>query len=579
MIDLIIIMNNFCDVPVPIVPTTSASRPLRPGDVIRVGHGFPLRRAEEEAVDYLRIHFETRSPGLARVVAVTDDGMLVTLWGHRFLTTRRADDPALRRLGRLALALAPERLGEAILDRELRIGGAVVEAAPSRRLRPGPTRLWLRWTRGSLPVLEALGGRIHAPLLRRMKAWSFHGLFRLGLMPAAPGFIDRGLLVDRIGRTMTLGYGRDERDIRLDRILLHKNHSLHLVGVDRAKGELRSFRLDRVWALEIPPLGEVDPDDLHWELQALCMRRDGWLWYWNRRQAERGLPPAPPIGRIARWLERTGASLWACGRGLDARARRAGIAFARRRRRAGWLLLVRYRRLRSWSCAVVQSVLWRLGPPPPPSPGTLPSRWRDRLQRALAVVESGGTEQITALLPMNRLLVDPVGCHAWLRHMLEHASKTAPPGNTGHPDAPALLAEALALMPVLPSMPGWERRRAAALALSRRLDGAQPGHRRIWVRATRPAGRDSRLLLCGHCLSAAYHLNDTDAAGRLRPWTGLWPPTPKAWSFYRANAYFVARWDDARFRVDAASAPRLRMIIAWWDARSPQGRPLGPLRD
>lgn len=554
-----------------IFPPTAAPRPLRPGDVIRVGHGFPLRRAEE-AVDYLRIHFETRSPGLARIVAVTDDGMLVTLWGHRFLTTRRADDPALRRLGPLALALAPERLGEMILDREVRIGGAVAEEASSRRLRPGPTWLWLRWTRGSLPILEALGGRLHAPLLRRMKAWSFHGLSRLGLMPAAPGFIDRGLLIDHIGQTVTLGYGRDERDIRLDRILLHKNQSLHLVGVDRAKGELRSFRLDRVWALEIPPLGEVDPDDLHWELQVLCMTRAGWLWYWNRRQAERGLPPAPPIGRIAGWLGRIGAGLWRYGRGLGARVYCVGIVFAQRRRHAGWWLPARYRRLRSWSRAVAQSVLWRLRPPPPPSPGTLPSRWRDRLQRALAVVESGGTEQITALLPMNRLLlVDPVGCHAWLRHMLEHVSKTAPPGNTpgntGHPDAPALLAETLALMPALPVLPGWERRRTAALALSRRLDAAQPGHRRIWVRATRPAGRDSRLLLCEHCLSSAYHLNDAGVAGRLHPWTGVWPPPPRAWSFYRANAYFVARWDNARFRVDAASAPRLRMIIAWWDAR------------
>src|SRR3954463_7845937 len=35
--------------------------------------------------------------------------------------------------------------------------------------------------------------------------------------------------------------------------------------------------------------------------------------------------------------------------------------------------------------------------------------------------------------------------------------------------------------------------------------------------------------------------------------------------FYRTSAHFMAGWDNLRYRVDAASAPRLRTIIDWWD--------------
>lgn len=541
--------------------TRRSPRPLRPGDAIRVGRGFPLRRVDEDAVDFLRVHYETASPGLARVIEVTDTGMLLSLWSHRFHTDTSADDPHLKRLGPLAARFAPERLGEALLAREVRLGRVCLEPPP-RRSRQPVIRTWLRRTRGRLPILEALGGRVHPPVLRRCKAGLFHTLARFGLMPAASGFLDHGLLIDRIGRVVTLTYGGDDRQICLDRILLHKNHTIHLIGIDLAKREQRAFRLDRVQDLEIPPLGGIGPHDLWLELQALCMSREGWRWYWNKRQAERGLPPAPPLGPLAR------AASWA-GKVLAMRRHwwRDRLVLTRMRVRHHWWNACRleqgwFRQRR----ADARALWWSIRPPrpKPPSPALLSTAWRRRLCRAIATVEAGVTDQVTGLLPMNALLADPFACHAWLRHMLERTLEDAETGPPGHPLAPDLLAEALSLVPLIPAPP-LARRRAAALALYARLLDAQPGHRRVSIHATRRAGWDSHLLLCEAVLQAVYWI--PDGAGWRSVRDGNWPVPPDPWFFYRANAHFIARWDDGRFRVDAASAPRLRETLAWWNRR------------
>ncbi|WP_448190487.1 hypothetical protein [Azospirillum sp. sgz301742] len=538
------------------------ARPLRPGDVIRVGRSIPLQREDEESLDFLRVHYDTASPGLARVVETADDGMVLSLWGHRFRTTEPPTSPRLRALGPLAYRFAPERLGEAILAREVRRGRVVME--PPRHPWQPVVRTWLRRTRGHLPILEALGGRMRPPVLRRWKARLLRALAQAGVMPSASGFLDHGLLIDRIGRSVTLTYGWEEREVWLDRILLHKNHTLHLVGIDLAKREQRTFRLDRVQALEVPPVGEVDPHDLWLELQTLCMSRAGWLWYWNKRQAERGLALAPPIGLLGRTVSRASKALAALGRVWN--SDRGAVRLALRR----WWLDTRWTgcwRLRSVG-ARARALWWRIRPPPPKrvDPFSLSTVWRDRLLRTLATVEAGGTDQITALLPMNALLADPVACQAWLHHLLERTlDESADTGPGGHPLAQRLLAETLSLVPAVP-VPPSERQRQAVHRLYADLVEAQPGRQRISVHATRRAGRDSRLLLCEAVLQAIHRIED-DAPDPWRGPGGEWPRPPKPWFFYRANAYFVARWDEGRFRVDASSAPRLRAVLAWWDAR------------
>lgn len=542
-------------------PVTRLQRSLQPGDMIRVGRGVPLIRLDEDVVDFLRVHYDTRSPGLARVVAAADDGVVLSLWGHRFLMPEPPDSPRLRPLGPLARWCAPERLGEALLAREIRRGRVVMD--PSRPSPEQPLiRAWLRRTRGPLPILDALGGRIRPPVLRRWKARLFGWLARHGLMPAAPGFVDHGLLIDRIGRTVTLGYGDGERRLWLDRIQLHKNHTLHLVGIDLDKGEQRTFRLDRVHTLGIPPLGAVEPSGFYWELRALCDRREGWTWYWNRYRAERGLPPAPPVGRIGRVLS-DAARLWSTAR-REAGPRLAVARIALRYRCADvtWQARQRLGRLRTFA----RVLWWRVRPPvpPPAGPGAESAVWRKRLLRAIATVEAGGTEQITALLPMNVLLADPWACHAWLHHMLERTLEEAKADPAGHPLAPRLVAETLALVPATPAPPLESRRRAAA-ALYARLVEAQPGRRRISVHATRRAGKDARLLLCECCLDAVYRLDGSGSGYDGPAFDDGWPALTTPWSFHRANAHFVTRWDNSRFRMDATSAPRLREIIAWWD--------------
>ncbi|MGE4281435.1 MAG: hypothetical protein AB7G62_17765, partial [Magnetospirillum sp.] len=60
--------------------------PLHPGDTFRVDRGFPRRRMDEDVIDFLRVHYETDSPGLGHVVEVRDDGFTFELWGHLFTT-------------------------------------------------------------------------------------------------------------------------------------------------------------------------------------------------------------------------------------------------------------------------------------------------------------------------------------------------------------------------------------------------------------------------------------------------------------------------------------------------------------
>lgn len=70
---------------------SGAGRPLRPGDVFRVDRRFPKSRLDEDRIDFLRVHYETDSPGLAHVVEVSDDGVIFDLWGHCFRTPMPAD--------------------------------------------------------------------------------------------------------------------------------------------------------------------------------------------------------------------------------------------------------------------------------------------------------------------------------------------------------------------------------------------------------------------------------------------------------------------------------------------------------
>ena len=534
--------------------------PLCPGDVLLVGRGLPRQRVDQDAIDFLRVHYETDSPGLGHVVEVHDDGMVIELWGHLFRTPEQATAPHLRRLTWIERLLAPQRLGEAILCREVRAGRVVMD--PSRpRTRQVLVWAWLHRTRGRLPVLEALGGRIRVPALRRMKSWLFYRLGRMGILPPLNGFLDHGMLVDRIGATIEMTYSGRQRTVWLDRILLHKNHSLHLVGIDLESGEQRTFRLDRVEAIAIPPLGSVDKDDPYWELQALCMSRSGWLWYWNRHQARLGRPPAPPTGPIGRVLEGLGR--------LPGAARKTSGIVVRALRRA-WVDAVQTYGVRR--TALVKRVrAWRAARRPPSRKALrraalraeMPT-WRRRLLRAIATVEAGGHDQITCLLPMNALRADPARCLAYLRHLVEVTLAEAKADPSGHPEAASVLAEALSLAPVSPRpIPLAERRAARELVF--RLHSLQPDSKRIWIHASRHKRTDARLLLCECFLAAVYRTWGADDPWHDAHWDEAAVWAPDQWGFYRTGAHFIACWDNLRFRVDASSAPRLRAIVDWWD--------------
>lgn len=530
------------------------SRPVRPGDVIRIGRGFPRRRVDEDVVDFLRVHFETDSPGLGHVVEVHDDGMAFRLWGHLFHTPLQATNPDVRPLNRRQRLLAPQRLGEAILRREAAAGQVTMTAWP--KAKQPLVRWWLRYARAPLPALEALGGRIHPPPLRWAKARLHYWLGRLGIMPPLNGFLDHGMLVDRIGVTIAFPYGDRDRQLWLDRVILHKNHSVHLVGIDQDSQEQRTFRLDRVYGpITIPGLGEVERDDLYWQIEALCMSRTGWLWYWNRHQERLGRPPAPPIGPVGKALSLMAIPLIAAWNSPRT-AKRVLQAF-RQARQAVWL---RYWHLRSrvrWHVREFKAACTPALRRPLAISGE--QAWCRRLQRAITTIEAGGTEQVTCLLPMGVLLADGPACRAFLRYLLEQTLAKAKTAADGHPQAQELLAEALAISP--PSrqtIPEKERKKAKALL--QRFQELQPGTKRVWVRATRRAGKDARLLLAESYLAAIYHLSPNDEPrGEVGAGAG-----PDAWWFYRSVCYFVARWAELRFRVDAASVPQLRVILDWW---------------
>lgn len=539
---------------------TGAMAPIQPGDILRVGRGFPRSREDPELVDFLRVHYETSSPGLAHIIAVGTDGMLFELWGHRFRTPLKPDDPTLRPLGPLARRLAPERLGEALLRRDVAAGMVDPDGTPPAPRQP-IVRWWLKTTRGPLPILDVIGGRVRPPLLRKAKARLLYRLHRLGMFPGMPGFLDHGVLVDRLHVQGTLRYGGRSRHIRMDRILLHKNHSLHLVALDLDCGEQRSFRLDRMYALDIPGLGAVDLDSLYWELQSLCMSRTAWLRSWNRLRHGQGLPPGPPVGLIGRTLDRLTAAL--------TRPRRPRPPpWWRRQLSETWDNLLWW--ARTTPTPTIRHLVAVFDPPPvpPPAPPIRDHRplearpWRRRLVRAVESLQSGGHDQVTALLPMNALLKQqPAHCWAYLRHLLALALRDAEAEDTCDPLTRQVLREAVAL-PLTPTRRSIRAAEARARQVLTHIDDRHPGWKRVQVRAMRPKVSDARLLLCETYVSAL--LDRWDRQAGAVPGLGGDAPTP--WTFYRAGCYSVAHWDDLRFRMDASCVPKIQAIIQWWDA-------------
>jgi hypothetical protein len=432
---------------------------------------------------------------------------------------------------------------------------------PSRpQTRQALVWAWLYRTRGRLPVLEALGGRIHLPIVRRMKSWLFYRLGRLGILPPLNGFLDHGLLVDRIGATIELTYSGRRRALWLDRILLHKNHSLHLVGIDLESSEQRTFRLDRVEVIAISELGFFDKDDLYWELQTLCRPRSSWLWYWNRHQAEKGRPLAPLIGPVGRVLEFLGRVPRVVGKTPEIVVRALRRAWTKGALIYGMrhaALVKRVRAFRAASRPPGRKALRRAA-----LLAEMPT-WRRRLLRAIATVEAGGHDQITCLLPMNALLDDPARCLAYLRHLVEvtlEGTKAAP---SDYPLAADILIETLALVPAAPR-PLLVKECHDAIKLILRLESLQPGSKRIWIHARRRTGADARLLLC-ECVLTAIYGTDGPFVDEVPSSDTVLPMKLGQRAFYLTSAYFIARWDHLRFRVDATSASRLRAIVDWWD--------------
>lgn len=198
---------------------------------------------------------------------------------------------------------------------------------------------------------------------------------------------------------------------------------------------------------------------------------------------------------------------------------------------------------------------------PGPPPGHR-RHWRQRLLRAIATLEAGGRDHITCLLTMGPVLDDTARSRRFLHHLLGLTQAEAAADPHGHPQAPALLAEALALWPQL-ERPIHPSARLAADDLHTRIEALQPDCTRIAQRATRRRGCDGRLLLAENYLAAVYCL-EWSWSGRLR--CEVLPGGPSPWLFYRTCAHFVAAWERQRFILDARAVPRLRTILEWWEA-------------
>ncbi len=524
-------------------------RSVRPGDVFRIDGRFLGQRIDEDHIDYLTVHYDTYSPGLAHVVDILDDGMIVDLWGHRFHTSVCADE--IRPLGFLARLLAPERLGEALLRREVEAGTVLISTGRISFSRQPLVRLWVRATYGRLPVLEALGGRIRLPVIRRIKSRLRYWFGRMGIMPRAPGFLDHGMLIDCIGMTVEFDYSGKHRRFWLDRILLHKNHSIHLVGIDLDADEQRTFRLDRIFSLSITGLGDVAGYRLYGELETLLLRREGWLRY---------------EGRVA-------------GRALSRMRTRVLAIWKEASNLLAALRTMRLRAIGREARVQVTAITPETGKPRqtlrPPArthirqttgPADMPA-WRRRLLRAIEAASSGEYEQVTCLLPMNIVLkTQPSRCRPFLQHLMALTLEEAKADPSGHPMTVSILTEALAISPDL-SMPISQSKRFEAGMLLTRIGNLLPGSKRIWVHAWRRSTTDARLLLCESYLTSVYHVGYSNDPIHESP---LADP-PRQWGFYRTGCYFIAHWDDLRFRVDSSSVPKLMAILAWWDAQNGEG--------
>lgn len=527
------------------------SRAIRPGDVFRVGTHFPSCRLDPDEIDYLTIHYETRAPGLAHVVQVNPDKIVFDLWGHRFETTQPPGSLNLHPLGRLARIFAPERLGEAILRREIGNSAVVIRDWPKPQTQP-LIGWWLRQTRGCLPILHLFGGRIHPPFLRLVGSYSRYWLKRWRCFPQWGGYLDHGLLIDRIGVTVSFTYARQQRKFWLDRILLHKNHSIHLVGVELTVGEQRTFRLDKVQNLVIPGLGAVEREHLYWELAALHMSRSSWMWSWNRLQQARGLPLAPKVGPLGRLM---GGLTVICRDALRALIRAPRTIHSRYSTLLALGAQIKKNPLLQWvrhwprSRKARRRMALRRGMP----------AWRRRLLLAINVLAVGGYEQVTCLLPLRALVKShPVLCRAFLRELLQITLNDANTDPAQSPLATALLARAAELESETGDKIRWHERIATANMLITEIDSLLAEAHRIRVETRKSFASDFRLLFCRACLLALY--------GASR--SGNPPAYQAAW-FYRASTYFVARSDRMRFRMDQTSIPKLELIVAWWDRHLP----------
>lgn len=197
--------------------------------------------------------------------------------------------------------------------------------------------------------------------------------------------------------------------------------------------------------------------------------------------------------------------------------------------------------------------------------------WRERLRSACRQLEAGAPEQITCLLPMARVCSRSEAAVPFLKFLLDSARRDSAARSGAHPMAMPLIAEVLVFVRETVRPVGLAEQQEAR-ELAHRIYALQPGFKRVWVHATRRRGKDSLLLMAESILLALYDVfasPSADANYHGRHWDRKTPVgVLSEYGFYKTCAYFVARWDKCRYRMDKDSASRIRLMLEWWTANS-----------
>ncbi len=522
---------------------------LNKGDYIFLESSINRNRIAK-SLDYMSLNYDTNRPGIGKIIQVGENYFHVKIWEHIYRIKRSTLSNTVQRVHPWLYHLSFYFWAETLLRSEIAESQIFLRTYNNKSNRL--TSLWLKKTRGSLPIITALDGRVRWPILRRLRAGLRVRLARWGFFPWAGGFGDWGLLMDQIGVEISFEYHGIDRILWLNQIRLHRNGNIHLTGIDLEEEEIRTYRLDKIYNVSVPGAENFNSDDFYWEIYSLVHSRRSWKGIWDNLQDQNKRPTSPDFGFL-------GLSIEAIGNYT-----RRIIKIPSHFRNLRLKLKESYARLkyrcRRFSRRIIG--VWRYRTAPPlalrVSYGAK-NQFLTRLKTAILNLQQKKIEHITCLHTLKSIVGNTFLSRFYLKFLLEAVIIEARNDEMISKKDLSLLTDILTLSFSIGTHITLAQRQKA-YTLYEEAYGRQPGMIRLRGGQFRRRGQSRFLLFAESYLASLYNLTPN-----LPPHRDLEAHEAPYWeSFYRANAYFLSSWSRKRFTFDAKTVVRLKLIVAWW---------------